>query len=296
MEFRNENERLRAIYCGKIKSDIEYKEINYQSFMNKEILELAGYRVENIEDYSQIAVFDQETGEELELSHVEYDYQEFTSKNNKDGKSGKRILIKNTGNVVFDLEDGTYVKAYAGINEKGNKGFYYDFEVKVSDSCIDPYHAMYLSGAHCVKTNGLGFIELSREAEEYVMLELRPIEAEVASSKFDEKIPIEDCSVEKFTGYFEQAIKLMNFPKYNEEVKRSFEKVLALIMKCIEIYSKELLDHYVDSKDDIIEAYENDRKAAYEEAKQTYENKSIAIDKEIKIVEDYLASIAPIKK
>ncbi len=89
------------------------KERNYTAFPRPEIFEKFGYRVENIDDWDNLQVYDAYTGERLVLSNVDYSLLEFMS------RDGRFFKLRRDGLVLFYLDKFTYLQATDKVYRDG---------------------------------------------------------------------------------------------------------------------------------------------------------------------------------
>lgn len=227
----------------------------YIKFQNPEILEKAGYIVENIDDFWRIEVRDKDTGEKLKLSYVENDFVEF------EGKNGKNIRISTYGRVAFALPNGVYCNVYHYKNEGSSK---YDIEYNFLYSNLS-FRVNYLSNPYgdgknkyiaMIKGDVLRdniyftqFIDHLNVVDPYLGYAYNDL-----SERYT--IPNEDANVDKIEDVFRRFFTL---PMVKEKMDST---TLDFYLYCVRIYAKDFLEYrYTDEAiESLTKSLEEDKK------------------------------------
>ncbi len=249
-------ERTREYY----NTDPMWKKIDYTPFPYQNLLEEAGYKVKDFNDFAKLQVYDADTGEKLKLTLVDHHYIDFR------GSDNKYIRISSYGRVAFKLPnnercDVRYFKNSNSIEYLIGDSFTFHVDYVTNlenESGADKTIAdMRLESRH-------DFVRVSQRVSDVRVHD--PFGAYETGASAWRVIPIDTVKNQYLSDVFQNFIEMLR----KQDIPNKIDiTTLNFVSNVISVHIREFLEYRNNDevKDMIIASYEKD----IEEVKQQYE-------------------------
>ncbi len=258
----------------------------YVSYSHPKLLEKAGYRVENIDDFAKLEVYDAKTGCPLLLDEVRHDAIVF-----KDEKSGKFFEVHDNGYIKLMLPSSEELvivcnkdinSAIYGFSHDLNLGFFYYTSFKTDDdiNLVSVNKAEKDKNLALVKLQiGNEDIEVRQNINSFVV---RDTSLSLLNPDFPEKYVKgrEEMDKDSFISLFTTIIGLSKAKKIDNN-HTNF--VYDFIMECLSFHAQDFIDYRYDTRciQALINSYRNQQNSftdEYNAIKARYDSEMMELD------------------
>lgn len=259
-------ERRREYY----NTDPIWKKIDYTPFPYQKLLEEAGYKVKDFDDFAKLQVYDTYTGEKLKLTLVDHHYIDFR------GSDNKYIRISSFGRVAFNLPnnvrcDVKYFKSSNSIEYRIGDEFTFNVDYVTNlennrdeDKTIAD---MRLESRH-------DFVRVSQRVNDVRVHD--PFRAFETGESVWHVIPYETVKNQYLSDVFQNFIEMLR----NQDIPNKIDiTTLNFVSYVISVHIREFLGYR--NKDEVIDMIIASREKDIEEVKQQYKETISKMEAEV---------------
>ena len=261
-----------------------YEERKYRVFPRPEIFEQFGYRVENLDDWNKLQVYDAKTNERLVLSDVDYDQLEFMS------RDGRFFKIRMDGLVLFYLDRFTYLQATDKVYRDGEHEVEYKavvldsnmfthareltFEQKYYENHFNPRNLGTMKLSFGLKKENEIYFERTAE---YTCVVDGPGGIFGEHGQYD--LSNDDSTKENYLEIINKLFQKVKLETSESPFRYSVHNAVDCMKYCIDKYVGDFANIY--SIDNAIAAYLSLKESKKEEYQRKLDDELAAIDKKI---------------